>query len=81
MSESDKQGEEARRILRRVETDNASFLTGSIETARDKASAHFTARDAQSADKATLWASRIGRLLGLVFFVVLVINLFTGWFF
>lgn len=82
MSEREtKHEDEARKILRRVETDNASFLTGSIETAREKAATHFSAGDADRNDRASLWATRIGRALGLVFFILLVINLFTGWFF
>ncbi len=76
-----KRDDEAREILRRVENDNASFLTGSIEQAREKAASHFGASDAGNEDKTTLWATRIGRALGLVFFILLVINLFTGWFF
>ena len=76
-----KQSAEAREILRRVETDNASFITGSLNNARDKLSSHFAARDAEAEDKAIKWATRIGRTLGLVFFVALVVNLFTGWFF
>ena len=50
-----------------------------------KAGDHFAARDARaegvSNDWAEVWGRRIGRALGAVFFIVLVVNLFTGWFF
>ena len=74
---SREQREEARRILDRVETDNTSFITGTFGRVSD----HFSARDAEPQDKAAVWATRIGRALGLVAFVVLVLNLFTRWFF
>jgi hypothetical protein len=35
----------------------------------------------EAPDAVEIWAKRIGRALGLVFLVVLAINLFTGWFF
>ena len=76
-----KQTAEAREILRRVENDNASFITGPLNNARDKLSSHFAARDAEVEDCGVKWATRIGRALGLVFFVALVVNLFTGWLF
>jgi len=50
-----------------------------------KAGDHFAGRDAQAEgvgeDWAEVWGRRIGRGLGAVFFLLLVVNLFTGWFF
>ncbi|QLP96772.1 MAG: hypothetical protein HZY79_04320 [Rhodoblastus sp.] len=50
-----------------------------------KAGDHFAARDAQAdgagGDWAEVWGRRVGRGLGAVFFIVLVVNLFTRWFF
>ena len=50
-----------------------------------KAGDHFAGRDAQTegvgGDWAEVWGRRIGRGLGAVFFLLLVVNLFTGWFF
>lgn len=81
----DERGQHAREILGRVDNDSAGLITGSLASMRakvaDRASSHFGARDAAQEDRATRWATRIGRVLGLVFFLVLVINLFTGWFF
>ena len=73
--------DEARIILRRVEADNASFLTGSVDSAREKVAGHFAGRDTAGEDAVVTWATRIGRALGLIFFAALVVNLFTGWFF
>lgn len=76
-----KRREDVKRILKRVDTDSTSFLTGAMESARDRANSHFTARDAAQEGATALWATRIGRALGLLFFAALVVNLFTGWFF
>ena len=82
MSEPDnRQQEEAREILKRVENNDQSIVLGSLKSASDRLSSHFTAQDADRDDSTVKWATRIGRVLGLAFFVLLIINLFTGWFF
>jgi hypothetical protein len=73
--------DEAREILRRVETDNASYISGTMEKAGTGLASHFAARDAEDEGASVKWAARIGRALGAIAFVILVINLFTGWFF
>ena len=73
--------EEAREILRRVESDNASFISGTMEKAGSGLASHFSGRDARDEGASVQWATRIGRALGAVAFVILVLNLFTGWFF
>ncbi len=73
--------QESQEILRGVERDSGSFLTGSMSRAQDRLAAHFSARDAEGEDGAEKWGRRIGRALGLVAFAVLVLNLFTRWFF
>jgi hypothetical protein len=50
-----------------------------------KAGDHFAGRDAAREglgdDRIEIWGRRIGRGLGAVFFILLVVNLFTRWFF
>ena len=77
----DERQKEARDILRRVEGDNVSFLTGSIRQAGASLDAHFAASDSPQHDHVVKWATRLGRALGLIAFAILVTNLFTGWFF
>ncbi len=55
--------------------------TGFADSALAKMSDHFSASDAQGQDAAEIWGRRIGRILGLGFLILLVINLFTHWFF
>lgn len=61
---------QARGILRRVESDQLSMIGQE-------------ARGAQidESDPVEVWAKRIGRIIGYGLLVVLIVNLFTGWFF
>ena len=72
---------EARRALERVEQDSTPVLGSAMRRAAD----HFSAKDADKEgvgdDRIEVWGRRIGRALAVVFFVVLVVNLFTRWFF
>lgn len=72
---------EARRILSQVEAETTSVFGSAMSRAGD----HFAGRDAQAeglgGDWAEVWGRRIGRGLGALFFLLLVVNLFTGWFF
>ena len=79
--DQDKNTEEAQQILRRIERDNANFITGSIDSARDRLATHFSAADQPHEDAVSKWATRIGRGPGVLAFAILVLNLFTGWFF
>ncbi len=83
-SEDQDRQDKTREILRRLEADNTSFVTGSLNTVQQKLASHLKADDTQVDDKKddiVKWATRIGRAAGLIFFAVLVLNLFTGWFF
>ena len=71
---------QAQEILRRIDADQQSVLLGKARDAREGLASHFAARDAAE-DRTTLWAARIGRALGAIAFLLLVINLFTGWIF
>ena len=54
-------------------------------SALSRAGDHFAGRDAAreglGEDRLEIWGRRIGRGLGAVFFALLVVNLFTRWFF
>lgn len=76
-SEQDRQAREARATL-----DTLSRGSGSVfDSAMQRGAGHFSASDAPQEDGVEVWGRRVGRALGLVFLVVLVINLATGWFF
>ncbi len=82
MTPDDRQrAEEARRALERVEQDSTPLLGSAMRRAAD----HFSAKEAQGEglgdDRIEVWGRRIGRALAAVFFVALVVNLFTRWLF
>jgi hypothetical protein len=60
----------AKNILKRIDDDQRSMIV------QDGRGAQI-----DESDPVEVWAKRIGRLLGMAFLVVLVVNLFTGWFF
>ena len=70
MNDRDQKAEEARRSLAALSRE--SGLLGAVDMRTDAG---------EAPDAVEIWAKRIGRALGLVFLVVLAINLFTGWFF
>ena len=70
MNDRDQKAEEARRSLAALSRE--SGLLGAVNMRTDAG---------EAPDVVEIWAKRIGRALGLVFLVVLAINLFTGWFF
>jgi hypothetical protein len=77
----DPRAEEARRILGQVEAESPGVFGSALKQAGD----HFAGRDARGEgvqnDAIEVWGRRIGRGLGAIFFVVLIVNLFTRWFF
>lgn len=75
---------EAREILERAERDSVNVYSGALQKLGARMAAHFSARDGAPdtpVDHVEVWAKRIGRVLALVLFAVLLVNLFTGWFF
>ncbi|TIQ45518.1 MAG: hypothetical protein E5X61_15400 [Mesorhizobium sp.] len=71
MAERQNSDDESRRIIERVarETDPASFIARTAKGARD----HVTAADADQSDPIEYWGTRIGRALGLVIAIGLLI--------
>ena len=67
--------EEAKRALKRVSAESETVGTSSLARFAEKSRAHFSADDVNHKDSVELWGSRIGRGLGLIFFVGLIIYL------
>ena len=67
--------QESRRILERVERESATWLRG----AADAASRHFGAADAPPDDPVEVWGRRIGRALGFIVAVAVVIAVLGLW--
>jgi hypothetical protein len=70
MNDRDRKAEEARRSLAALSRE--SGLLGGV---------NMRSHAGEAPDAVEIWARRTGRALGLVFLVVLALNLFTGWFF
>jgi hypothetical protein len=70
MDDREREAEDARRSLASLSRETG--LLGGARMREDEGDAP---------DAVEIWAKRLGRALGLIFLVVLVINLFTGWFF
>src|SRR6476469_2308400 len=70
MDDRGREAEEARRSLASM-----SRETGLLGGARMRED------EGEAPDAVEIWAKRVGRALGVIFVVILVINLFTGWFF
>jgi hypothetical protein len=70
--DDDRREEESRRIVRRIQQESdpsASLAARTLHRARR----HLEAGDADPHDRVELWGTRIGRVLGLVLFVGLVV--------
>ncbi|MEM7214596.1 MAG: hypothetical protein AAF423_03560 [Pseudomonadota bacterium] len=68
--------EEAKRILERVAQDSETVGTSSMRRVAERVKGHVSAEDADHNEWAELWGTRIGRTLGILFFIGLVIYLF-----
>jgi hypothetical protein len=60
----------ARAILKQVDDDQRSMIAQETRGAQ-----------IDESDPVEVWAKRIGRIVGYALLVVLIVNLFTGWFF
>jgi hypothetical protein len=60
----------ARQILKRVDDDQRSMVAQQTRGAQ-----------IDESDPVEVWAKRVGRIVGYSLLVVLIVNLFTGWFF
>jgi hypothetical protein len=79
--EDARRAEQSREALSRLEQDSTPLLGSAMRRAADHFAARDADRDGAGDDRIEVWGHRIGRALGAVFFVVLIVNLFTGWFF
>ena len=61
---------ESRRIINRVGAETEATM---VQKARRRVSDHMAARDAPEDDWVEVWGSRIGRSLGVLFFLGLVV--------
>lgn len=67
--------EESRRILERVAQDSETVGTSSMRRVAERVKDHATAQDKEGDSWAEIWGTRIGRTLGMIFFVFLVLYL------
>lgn len=79
----DPQQQESERILEQVARDSETVGTSSMRRVAERVKNHVEAEDADQNEWAELWGTRIGRGLGLIFFLWLVYYLvrtyvFTG---
>lgn len=66
---------ESKRILERVAQESETVGTSSVKRVAERVKDHMTAQDTDQNEWAELWGTRIGRALGAVFVVVLIIYL------
>ncbi len=69
----DASARESRRILERIEHENISMGANWFMRTATRARGHFSGADKQEDDPIELWGTRIGRAIGFVIFVALVI--------
>lgn len=72
---------EAKRILERVAQESETVGTSSAKRVAERVKGHMTAEDADENEWAELWGKRIGRALGAIFVVVLIIHLLRTYIF
>jgi hypothetical protein len=73
---------ERREALKTLEDlrDRDTFATSALARTAQRASDHFSARDAAGEDRIELWGRRVGRALSLIAFVALAIYLYLTYF-
>lgn len=71
---------EAGRILETVEKDSNGVFTGALHQL-GKRTGLSAGDDVTNSDPVEKWGRIVGRTLGFGFLIVLIVNLFTGWFF
>jgi hypothetical protein len=69
-TKDDDEAARARAILKQVDDDQRSMVAQQTRGAQ-----------IDESDPVEVWAKRIGRIVGYALLVVLIVNLFTGWFF
>lgn len=73
----EKQREEALRVLDRVEAESETIGGSTFVRMADRARNHMSAADKDADDLVEVWATRVGRGLGLVFAIGLAVYLFV----
>ena len=73
--------EEAKRILERIEQESEVVGTSSMRRVAERVKDHATAQDKEGDTWAEVWGTRIGRTLGMIFFVFLVFYLLRTYIF
>jgi len=71
----------SKRILERVAQESETIGTSSVKRVAERVKGHLSAEDTDENEWAELWGKRIGRTLGLVFVVVLIIYLLRTYIF
>lgn len=76
----DEQEREAKASLDRLSAESETLGSSAFARMAERAKGHFSAEEIDSDDKIELWSTRIGRVLGLLFAIGLVIYLFRTYF-
>ncbi|MGB7432528.1 MAG: hypothetical protein WA921_08690 [Ahrensia sp.] len=66
---------ESQRVLERVSRESETIATSSLARVAKQATDHISGADADQDDKAELWGKRVGRSMGIVAAVVLLVML------
>jgi tetrahydromethanopterin S-methyltransferase subunit G len=72
---------ESKRILERVAQESETIGTSSVKRVAERVKGHLSAQDTDENQWAELWGKRIGRTLGAVFVIVLIIHLLRTYIF
>ena len=72
---------ESKRILERVARESETIGTSSVKRVAERVKGHLSAQDTDENQWAELWGKRIGRTLGAVFVIVLIIHLLRTYIF
>lgn len=65
----------SKRILERVAQESETIGTSSVKRVAERVKGHLSAQDSNENEWAELWGKRIGRTLGAIFVIVLIIHL------
>ncbi len=72
---------ESKRILERVAQESETVGTSSVKRVAERVKGHLSAQDTDENEWAELWGKRIGRTLGAIFVVVLIVHLLRTYLF
>ena len=72
---------ESKRILERVAQESETIGTSSTKRVAERVKGHLSANDIGDNQWAELWGTRIGRILGAIFVIVLIVHLLRSYVF